>query len=92
MLAAFETGDPTIAFEAAKRLVEAHRALTLDAAKLRFTHNFGTPACNTCDGLHAGPGVVATCFQMKQCHYSNLKEGEGNPRMLRVLRALSTPK
>ena len=93
MFAAFEDGDPAKAFAAATRLVEAYRALTLEAAKLRFTLNFGSAACTSCDGLHAGPGIAATCFQMKQCHYSNLKEEEGSPRQLRVLRTLmETPK
>jgi hypothetical protein len=78
-----------VAFKAATQLIEAYRSVTLEAAKLRFQLNFGTPGCNQCDGLHAGPGVSATCFQMKQCHYSNLKEGEGSSRQLRVLKTLT---
>jgi hypothetical protein len=81
-----------VAFDAASRLVAAYRTLQIEAAKLRFQLNFGTPTCNQCDGLHAGLGVSATCFQMKQCHYTNLKEGAGSSRQLRVLHTLLDPK
>lgn len=43
------------------------------AARDRFRQNLGTPVCENCDGLKAGPGVAATCFQRKQCFYTNWK-------------------
>lgn len=52
---------------------------------MRFTQHFGTSRCQSCDGLHAGPDVVATCFQVQQCHYDNIKTEGTNPRHLRVL-------
>lgn len=74
--------------DAGNRLVVAFRKLDVEAAQLRFRLNFGTPVCERCDGLKAGPGVVATCFQVRQCNYSNVKEGEITPRQLRVLQNL----
>lgn len=69
-------------------LVEAHQALWNEAAHLRFQVNFATPACESCDGLKAGPGVVATCFQVRRCNYSNVKEGDASPKQLRVIQSL----
>jgi hypothetical protein len=43
------------------------------AAKDRFAVNFGTDVCLSCDGLKAGPDVLATCYQVRQCNYSNVK-------------------
>jgi hypothetical protein len=60
---------------------------------MRYKLNFGTERCLDCDGLRAGPGVVATCFQVQQCNYTNIKEGEVSPRHLRVIETLAgTPK
>ena len=61
----------------------------VEAAKLRFRLNFGSEYCDNCDGLRAGPGVVATCFQVKQCNYTNFKDGEVAPRHLRIIQSLS---
>ena len=85
-LASFQTGDPAIAYEATRKLAEAYRSLLLETAKLRFLHNLGTSVCNQCDGLHAGPGVTATCWQLRQCHYGNLREDETTPRQQRALK------
>ena len=86
-MAAFGVGDPWVAFDAATILVEAYRAQNLELARLRFEVNFGKEICGNCDGLRAGPGVTATCFQIKQCHFDNVREG-GQPRHLRVLNSL----
>ena len=85
MLDAFRLGDPETAYLATERLVHAYRDLLVEVAQMRFTQNFGTERCHSCDGLHAGPDVTATCFQMKQCHYDNLKVEGAAPRHLRVL-------
>jgi hypothetical protein len=71
-------------YEAAVQLVKAHHELQHEVAKLRFKSTFGTEACRNCEGLKAGPGVLATCFQVQACNYTNIKEGT-NPRHLRIL-------
>ena len=70
-------------------LIEAYRALDVEAGKLRFKLNFGTARCQDCDGLRAGPGVVATCFQVQRCDFTNVKEGAVSPRHRRILESLS---
>lgn len=90
LLQSFETGDPQKVFEAAVALVTAYRDLQCDLAKVRFEINFGTDRCRNCDGLKAGPGVLATCYQVKQCNFTNVKEADQNPRHLRVLANLAT--
>ncbi len=65
--------------------------MSVEVATLRFKVNFGTERCGNCDGLHAGPGVIATCYQVGQCHYSNFKDGEVSPRHLRIIESLSGP-
>jgi hypothetical protein len=72
-------------------MVRAFERVQYEAAKLRFQVNFGTDICNNCDGLKAGPGVIATCFQVHVCNYSNVKEENQNPRHLRVLQNLVGP-
>jgi hypothetical protein len=74
------------------QLVERFREVSLECAQLRFRANFGSQMCESCDGLKSGPGVVATCFQTKRCHYTNVKEGDATPRHLRVIEALMHPK
>ncbi len=58
---------------------------------MRFRLNFGTPICDRCDGLKVGPGVVATCFQVRQCNYDNVKQGAMTPRQSRVVQSLLDP-
>jgi len=58
----------------------------VEAARARFKTTFGTDRCNRCDGLKAGPGVAATCFQVKQCYYRNFKDADLTPKQSRVLR------
>lgn len=64
--------------------------MELECSKLRFRLNFNTPVCETCDGMKAGPGVVATCFQAKRCNYTNVKEGDATSRQRRVIESLLT--
>ena len=82
---AFQSGDASLAYESGLRLTEAYRALWFEAANLRFRLNFGSPLCEHCEGLKAGAGVVATCFQVRQCNFDNIKEGQVTPRQQRVL-------
>jgi len=85
LLQAFEEGDPERAYQAGVRLIEAHRALSVEAAHLRFKSNFGSTLCDRCDGLKAGIGVVATCFQLRQCNYTNFKEHDAPSRVANSL-------
>lgn len=89
---AFLTGDPHVAYQATQRLVAAHRSLQTEAAKLRFQVNFGTARCDNCTGLHAGPGVVATCFQVKRCDFSNIRAGSEDSVLRRLVDGLHTIK
>lgn len=90
LLAAFEVGDPTLAYDAALQLIDAHDRLMTEASAMRYRLNFGTPVCENCDGLKMSPGVVATCFQIRRCNYGNVKDGDVTPKQLRVLRRLET--
>ena len=83
LLAAFQTGDPTIVYREAQKLVAAYESAQTEVARLRFSLNFGTAVCGNCDGLHAGPDVVATCYQTKECRYTNVRAG--TKKQLRVL-------
>jgi hypothetical protein len=80
-----------VAYEAAMSVVGAYHNLVLEYAHLRFKVNFGTSACENCDGLHAGPGVAATCYQTQRCEYTNVKEGDVSPKQLRVITSLLEP-
>jgi len=82
---AFQSGDAPLAYESGLKLTEAYRALWAEAAAMRFRLNFGSPLCEHCEGLKVGPGVVATCFQVRQCNFDNVKEGQATPRQQRVL-------
>jgi hypothetical protein len=73
---------------AASELLALCRNLILEAAKARFEKNFGTVRCDTCDGLKAGPGIVATCFQVRQCFYGNIK-ADASPRHERLIEILT---
>ena len=85
-MASFLTGDAAKVYEEAQKLSGAYKALQSEVAQLRFRVNFGTPICQNCDGLHAGPNVVATCYQAKECHYTNIRTTKGHS--LRVLEHL----
>lgn len=87
LLAAFQSGSPKVVYEAAQKFVSAFHALDKEAAQLRFRVNFGSEKCSKCEGLRAGPDVLATCFQIGECRYTNVK----NPttRQLGVLARLT---
>lgn len=84
----FEGGDPEQVWSAAQQLVETSKRLVIEAAKYRFKTNFGTSRCDSCTGLKVTPGVTATCFQVKQCYYSNFSETELTERQIRILRTI----
>lgn len=69
----FGEGDPAKAWEAVRAFIRDVRAFSNEAARGRFVTNFGSTLCESCEGLKAGPGVVATCFQLKQCFFTNKK-------------------
>jgi len=88
LIRAFLAGDFDLAYNAAVELTSAYHEAILDGAKLRFKLNFGTPMCSHCEGLQAGPGVAATCFQARRCDYTNLKEGEDPPHQRKLINLL----
>ncbi len=88
---AFRAGNAPVAYDAGVRLASAYQTLWVEAAQLRFRLNFGTPICDRCDGLKAGPGVSATCFQVRQCTYDNVKDGDATPKQRRVIQSLLDP-
>lgn len=88
LLAAFQEGDPEKVYNAALVLIGDHKEALSEVASLRFRLNFGTAICDRCDGLRAGPDVAATCFDVKQCHYTSIKRGGEDPRHLHVLQNL----
>lgn len=90
LLQAFLDGNFEVALIAAQELQSAYRESLLEAAKLRFRLNFGTPICENCEGLKAGPGVLATCFQVKKCEFQSILEGNVSPRQLRILQKITS--
>lgn len=88
LLAAFREGDPEAAHAAALELIAAHHEALREVARLRFKLNLGTAICQSCDGLRAGPDVVATCFDIQQCHFASVKRGKEDPRQLRVIQSI----
>ena len=83
----FKEGDPEQAWEASQALLELSKRAVIDAAKSRYQKNFGTSRCENCTGLKVVPGVIATCFQLKQCYYKGLTSEDLTERQLRVLRS-----
>ena len=88
---AFLSGDPALVYQHTQTLIKMVRELFTETARLRFSLHFGTFLCDRCTGLQAGPGVAATCFQMRECHFGHLREGETHPsrRHLDVLARLT---
>lgn len=74
---------------ASTELLSLARALILEAAKARFEKNFATPRCDNCEGLKAGPGVAATCFQVRQCFFTNIKNQDTSPKQTRLIEILT---
>ena len=90
LLQAFFDGNFEVALIAAQELQVAYREALLEAGKLRFKLNFGTLTCDNCEGLKAGPGVAATCFQIRRCEFQNVLEESASPRQIRILRKMTT--
>jgi len=72
---------------ASQKLIQFGREAVTEAAKARFKANFGGPFCSRCEGLKAGPGIAATCFQVQQCYFDNFKE-DPSPKQELVVRRL----
>jgi hypothetical protein len=87
---AFTDGDPEKAWVHARELIQISQGLVIEAGKARFEANFGSDKCNNCDGLKTGPGVVATCFQIRQCYFTNVKEGDVGPRKRAIIEGLTS--
>ena len=85
---AFQAGDPEAAWIAVQALLTWTDEITADAAKSRFQLNFGTERCQNCTGLKAGPDVVATCYQVKLCYYTNFRGDGLTPRQARIANLL----
>lgn len=88
-MAGFRQGKPAEVHKVASELLTLTRGLVLEAARSRFEKNFGSTQCNDCDGLKAGPGVAATCFQVRQCFFSNIKDQDVSPKQERLIEILS---
>jgi len=91
VLNAFETGDPSIAYSATMRIVSLYGDTVTECARLRFVINFGTSVCDHCEGLKAGPGVVATCFQLRRCVFRNVREGDVTAKQSTLIDLLADP-
>lgn len=89
LLQAFIDGNVEAAYQASLELSKAYHEALLEGSKLRFRLNFGTDACLRCEGLKAGPGVAATCFQVQRCDYTNVKEGEEDLHHRRLIDLLT---
>ena len=90
LLKAFLDGNFEVALVAAQELQLAYRESLLESGKLRFKLNFGTKNCENCEGLRAGPGVAATCFQIRKCEFQNVLEESSSPRHIRILRKMTS--
>jgi hypothetical protein len=89
LLQSFLDGDVEKAYQSALELKSAYHEALDEASRLRYRINFGTEACSNCDGLKAGPGVVATCFQVQKCNFDSIHEGSESPSHLRILDRLA---
>lgn len=92
LLSAFLSGDFERAYAAAMELRDAYQEALQEASKQRFRANFGSDFCANCTGLHAGPGVIATCYQVQRCDYTNFREDSVDIRSKRVITNLLKPK
>jgi len=88
VVAGFESGNPHEAWQATRDLIQISKRAVREAAQSRFKANFGTSRCDTCEGLSAGPDVIATCFQMKECYYSNLKSQDQTSKQQKIAERL----
>lgn len=88
-MAGFRQGRPAEVHRVAAELLALTRDLVLEAARARFEKNFGSSQCEGCTGLKAGPGVVATCYQVRQCFYTHFTDQDGSSRQERLIEILS---
>jgi hypothetical protein len=88
LIQAFLDGDVELAYKSATTLAGAYHEALAEGARLRFKLNFGTSTCENCEGLHAGPGVQATCFQVQRCNYTNIRDGHESERQQRLISRL----
>jgi hypothetical protein len=88
-LQAFLDGDFEKAYHSALELRTAYHEALIEAAHQRYRSNFGTEACTNCNGLKAGPGVLATCFQVQKCNFDSIHEGSESSVHLNILNRLS---
>lgn len=89
LLESFLSGDFDAAYQAALDLKTAYHEALNEAAHLRFLVNFGTDKCHNCRGLKAGPGVIATCFQIQKCNFDSIREGSESRYHMRIIDRLS---
>lgn len=89
LLQAFLDGDFEKAYNSALELRTAYHEALNEAARQRYRSNFGSQTCNSCEGLKAGPGVLATCFQVQKCNFDSIREGYESPTHLKILDRLS---
>lgn len=89
LLQAFLGGDFETAYQSALELKAAYHEALAESSRLRYQVNFGTEVCSNCEGLKAGPGVVATCFQTKKCDFDSIHEGSESRTHLRILDRLA---
>lgn len=85
---AFSKGDPERAWFLSKEILTLAKAAVIESAKSRYSNNFGTPVCESCEGLKVGPGVTATCFQVRQCYYDSFRSETLSPKQARLLNLL----
>jgi hypothetical protein len=85
LLSAFTEGNFDTAYAAAKALQKAYHEVLLELSETRFKLYFGSSICQNCDGLKAGPNVIATCYQIKRCNFDNIKKGDENPSKLAII-------
>ena len=86
--AAFQNAAPARVWELVQQLLALSHEIVVEAGQARFQANFGTEVCEKCDGLKAGKGVTATCFQLKRCYYGNLKETDTSPKQRQIIKGL----
>lgn len=86
---AFRSGNPKQVWDLVQQLLTLSREVAVEAGQARFRANYGTPTCEKCDGLKAGKGVIATCFQLKRCYYSNLKEADTSRKQKQIIEGLT---
>jgi len=92
LVEAFRKGDGAQAWQRVCQLLELTRRLEHEAAQARFKANFGTTMCDACEGLKAGRGVAATCFQVKRCYYTNIKTTDMSSKQRAVIEGLLRPR